>query len=71
MVLPGILAHGRWRWEDQEDFKVLLSYVVCSGQPGLHKSLFQVGHWWCTPLVLALGRQRQVDLLSSRSAWST
>ena len=27
--------------------------------------------WWCTPLIPAFGRQRQVDLcLSSRSVWS-
>jgi hypothetical protein len=28
--------------------------------------------WWCTPLIPALGRQRQVDgSMSSRPAWST
>jgi hypothetical protein len=27
--------------------------------------------WWHMPLAPALGRQRQVDLLSLRSAWST
>jgi hypothetical protein len=21
----------------------------------------KAGHWWCTPLILVLGRQRQVD----------
>jgi hypothetical protein len=27
--------------------------------------------WWHTPLIPALGRQRQAGFLSSRTAWST
>jgi hypothetical protein len=39
-------------------------------------SVIQCNHllspgWWRTPLIPALGRQRQEDLLSSRPAWST
>jgi hypothetical protein len=30
-----------------------------------------VGQWWHTPLIPVLGRQRQVEFLSSRPAWST
>jgi hypothetical protein len=29
-------------------------------------NLFVAGWWWCTPLIPALGRLRQVVLLSSR-----
>lgn len=27
--------------------------------------------WWLMPLILTLGRQRQIDLVSLKSAWST
>jgi hypothetical protein len=29
------------------------------------------GQWWHTPLIPALRRQRQVDLVSSRPTWTT
>jgi hypothetical protein len=29
------------------------------------------GWWWCTPLITALGSQREAELLSSGLAWST
>jgi hypothetical protein len=34
------------------------------------KHNFEARLWWCTPLVLALGRQKQMDL-SLSPAWST
>ena len=31
-------------------------------KPGEHNKIIIAEQWWCTPLILALGRQRQVDL---------
>jgi hypothetical protein len=35
------------------------------------KTETSAGQWWCTPLIPALGKQRKVDLLSSRPVWFT
>jgi hypothetical protein len=35
------------------------------------RNYFRAGWWWCTPLIPALGRQRQARFLSSRPAWFT
>jgi len=36
----------------------------------IRKIKISAGWWWLRPLTLALGRQRQVDLISLRPAWS-
>lgn len=38
--MPVIPPHGRWRQGDQE-YKVILGYIVSWGQPGLHESLLK------------------------------
>jgi hypothetical protein len=30
-------------------------------KPPRNQDLLSVGQWWCTPLILALGSQRQAD----------
>lgn len=32
---------------------------------------YTAGRWWCSPLILALGSQRQADLFEFEASWST
>jgi hypothetical protein len=66
---PHRKAHNRLQLQLLDIRPSYLFYLAWVPALKSFKRCFSAGQWWCTPLIPALGRQRQADLCELEAKW--